>query len=162
MSDLATEIRNHYESILVRVDEEELIARRTERLTPPSPAPRRLPGWAVAASTAVVVLLVGGLLLSLAPFGDDRLSPSDGPTATTTVPLGPEFAPADLGTGWTKTAGVELLGSAGVDHGKIVAAGPGLVVSGEACDKTAPLSRPEGSPCRTRMSAYSFSSALVT
>ena len=85
----------------------------------------------------------------LAPFGGDGLPPSDGPTTTTTVPLGPEFAPADLGTGWTKTAGLEVLGSAGVDRGKIVAAGPGLVVSGEACDKTAPLSGPEGSSTGT-------------
>lgn len=139
MFDLATEIRSHYESVLVRVDEEELIARRTGRSRP-----RRLPGWAVAVSVGVVVLLIGGVLLLSAPFGGVRLSPSDDPTTTTVVLLGTEFVPSDLGTGWTKVAGVEVLGSIGVDRGKVIAAGPGLVVTGEACDKTARLSGPEG------------------
>ena len=146
MPDLATEIRNYYESVLVPVDEEEIVARSTRRLTPPGPVPRRLPGWAVAVSTAAVVLVIGGFLLLLTPFGGDRVPPSDDPTTTTAVPVGPEFAPSDLGTGWTKVAGGEVLGSTGVDRGKIVVAGPGLLVSGEACDKTVPLGGPEGSP----------------
>lgn len=100
MSDTATQIRNYYEAVTVRVDADEILEQWVE-LTPRSPRrPTWLRGPVIAVGVAVLLVLVIGIVAVLGG-GEEPLIDEPEPTTTTvtdtSVPIGlPTFTLADL------------------------------------------------------------------
>lgn len=88
MSDLGTQLRDHYDSVITLIDPEDIIEGRVARALerPPVRSPLRgRPGWIAALTTAVAVLIVvGGVALAARLIGVGVVEPA-GPVPTKIV-----------------------------------------------------------------------------